>query len=75
MIRVYIAAGVLAAVLFAYGAGVRFGRADCAGDAAVASAGAASTMMQQIGEINATVFNTGMRDIRRVLREEYTIAE
>ncbi len=75
MIRVYIAAGILGAVLFAYVAGVARGRVGCERDVVRSGADAGAQIIQQIGEVNEKVLDTGVHDIRRVLRAQYTIAE
>ncbi len=75
MIRLYVAAGVLLAVFFSYAAGVRFGRAECSVTAAQNSSAINTAVVKTVGEINEQVINTGVRDIRRVLRTQYTIAE
>ncbi len=75
MIRVYIAAGVLTAVLGAYVAGARFGRADCARDVAHDGVAVGVAIIQEMEKTDAAVFNTGVYDIRRILRAQYTIAD
>lgn len=65
----------VAAIFFIYWAGMENGCAKCA-------AARSSTYIEQQAEIikyvedtNEKTFNTAVHDIRRVLREKYTIAE
>ena len=75
MIRIYFAALIGAAIFFAYITGVHVGNVRC--DARVANANAQQiiTDTQIVGKANETVMHTGVRDIRRILREQYTISE
>lgn len=75
MIRLYIAATVVAAIFMAYITGVHVGNVRC--DLRTSSAISEQLIIntQLAGETNDAVFHTGVNDIRRILREKYTIAE
>lgn len=63
------------AIFFSYVAGVRMGREKCRTDVVQNMGAIQSETIKIMGNINAETFNTGVRDIRRVLYEKYTIAE
>jgi len=74
-IRVYIAAAIAVAIFLSYVAGVRIGVIRC-------KMHLADTVMEQISintkimeKTNEVVLHTGGADIRRILREKYTITE
>ena len=71
----YLILAVVVIIAGAYFFGARIGRAKCA----VANARAQTNEIINITDIqrdtDEKVFNTGVRDIRRVLCEKYTIAE
>jgi len=71
----YLILAVVVIIAGAYFFGARIGRAKCA----VANARAQTNEIINITDIQRNtdekVFNTGVRDIRRVLCEKYTIAE
>lgn len=75
MIRLYLAAIFMAAIFFAFITGVYMGRVKCS--ARVANANAEQFIINtKIKEIaNETVMHTGGDDVRRILREKYTITE
>ena len=75
MIRIYFAAAVAVAIFLAYITGVHIGNVRC--DARISHAIAEQMVnnTESVGKINDTVLHTGVRDIRRILREKYTIAE
>lgn len=75
MIRVYFAALIGAAIFFAYITGVHIGDIRC--DSRIANANANRIVFDTkiMGKTNETVMHTGLSDIRRVLRQKYTIAE
>ncbi len=75
MIRVYIAAAFVAALFLVYGAGVRAGRDNCRANVAAAAVADTGNVIQQIKEIDNVVIKTDTDNIRRVLREQYTIGE
>lgn len=70
---VFLAVG--AAIFFSYVMGVRLGREKCRADLMAQSTTIQSQTIKIIGDVNAETFNRGTNDIRRVLREKYTIAE
>ncbi|MBQ8256102.1 MAG: hypothetical protein IJY99_04020 [Alphaproteobacteria bacterium] len=51
------------------------GRANCQADTVVAQSYMQAEITKKIGEVNEEVLGRGAGDIRRVLREKYTIAE
>jgi len=75
MMRLYLAAITMAAIFFAFITGVYIGRVKCS--ARVANANVEQiTNNHKIQRIaNETVMHTGGDDVRRILREKYTIAE
>ncbi len=75
VIRVYIAAAFVAALFFIYWAGMRAGRDGCRVDMGNVAAENVTDTIQQIKEIDDVVIKTDTDNIRRILREKYTIAE
>lgn len=73
--KIYLIAAMAAFILFAFCTGVRVGDLQCLHRAARQNATAQQTIIQQQVKTHAETMHTGMRDIRRVLREKYTIAE
>ena len=71
----FIFMAVCTAIFFSYGAGVRVGREKCNALTEHNVASQQSELIKTMETINAETFNTGVRDIRNVLREKYTIAE
>ena len=59
----------------AYWAGGRVASQKCATQIAEIRAEQQSINLENMVNVNEKVFNTGVRDIRRILRTEYTIAE
>lgn len=59
----------------AYWAGARVASQKCATQIAEIRAEQQSVNLENMVNVNEKVFNTGVRDIRRILRTEYTIAE
>lgn len=59
----------------AYWAGGRVTSQKCATQIAEIRAEQQSVNLENMVNVNEKVFNTGVRDIRRILRTEYTIAE
>ena len=59
----------------AYWAGGRVASQKCATQIAEIRAEQQSVNLENMVNVNEKVFNTGVRDIRRILRTEYTIAE
>lgn len=59
----------------AYWAGGRAATQKCNARVAEITVKQNREIIQTMGAINEKTFNTGVRDIRRVLREKYTIAE
>ena len=73
--RIYFMAAIAAVVCCAYWAGLRIGREQCRADAARVATDAQTQILQQQRKIDAETYNRGTGDIRRVLREKYTIAQ
>lgn len=73
--KIYLMAALSAFIFFAFCAGVRVGVLQCQRNTARQNATAQQTIIQQQVTTHAETMHTGMRDIRRVLREKYTIAE
>lgn len=59
----------------AYWAGERVASQKCATQIAEIRAVQQSVNLENMVNVNEKVFNTGVCDIRRILRTEYTIAE
>ncbi len=62
-------------IVFAYLMGGRIAAQKCNALVNEASASQQRIIIEQIGNVNEKVVNTGVCDIRRILREKYTIAE
>ena len=75
MMRLYLAAITLAAIFFAFITGVYIGRVKCSASVANANAEQINNNYKIREVANETVMHTGGDDVRRVLREKYTIAE
>lgn len=58
-----------------YWAGGRVASQKCATQIAEIRAEQQSVNLENMVNVNEKVFNTGVRDIRRILHTEYTIAE
>lgn len=71
----YLFIACVAIVAFAYWAGGRVAAQKCATKIAEIRATQQSVNLENMVNVNEKVFNTGVRDIRRILRTEYTIAE
>ena len=75
MIKLYFFIGTILAVYSAYLAGIHTGTHQCQTENANAHASKINDTIKTMGIINAKTVNTGVDDIRRILREKYTIAE
>ncbi|MDE5615520.1 MAG: hypothetical protein K2I81_01665 [Alphaproteobacteria bacterium] len=75
----YLFGGVFAALVLAYFVGGALGRAECRERIAVQNAKAVAiahtAIIEKERKIDAETYRIGAGDIRRVLREKYTIAE
>lgn len=71
----YIIAIFIAFIAFSYWAGNRVAVQKC--DAQIAKLNSQNTNIafEKMEKVNEKTFNTGVRDIRRILREQYSIAE
>lgn len=75
MHKLYFLLFLLAVVCGAYFAGGRVGRHDCNARMGADVITQQSQIMKIQGDINAEAYNLNTGDIRRRLREKYTIAE
>ena len=75
MIKLYFFIGTILAVYSAYLVGIHTGTHQCQTEAANVHASQINDTIKTMGIINAKTVNTGVDDIRRILREKYTIAE
>lgn len=75
MIRIYCAALFCVAIFLSFLMGGYVGNARCLARAANASVNQIITDNIIVGETNETVLHTGVSDVRRILREKYTIAD
>ena len=75
MVRIYMAALLGGAIFFAYFVGAHIANIKC--NERVAHANVQQIVMNNktMENANDAVFRTSVADIRRVLREKYTIAE
>lgn len=73
--KIYLIAAMAAFILFAFAAGTRIGTLRCERNTARTTTTQQTQIIQQQVTTHAETMHTGMRDIRRVLREKYTIAE
>lgn len=75
MIRIYIVMIIGAVCAGAYFAGYRVGRANAMAECNKNANRQLIQSIKQMGKVNEKTLHTTGRDIRRVLREKYTIAE
>ncbi len=75
MTRLYFLCFVVAVILAAFFVGQSVGNLRCRERIAVDNINNNETVMQKIGGVNAKTYHTGTDDIRRILREQYTIAD
>lgn len=61
--------------VFAYWSGERVGLQKCRADASNTALKGQFQIIQQQEKINAETYHTGTGDIRRVLREKYSISD
>lgn len=73
--RIYLIGAICAAGAALYFCGRGVGAARCRADSAAVAMQTQQHVIKQVERINAETFNTASRDIRRILREKYTIAE
>lgn len=73
--KIYSFAVTAAFFLFAFGCGVRIGALRCARDAGQRAIIQQNKNIKNQVTVYEKTMHTGVRDIRRVLREKYTIAE
>ena len=66
---------IFIAIFFIYWSGVRVGAANCTRNVVTDIAVQQKEIIKAQGVINAEVLGRGVGDIRRILREKYTIAE
>lgn len=73
--RIYIFLTLFGVVFFTFFVGKYVGRANCQTETAVAQSHVQTEIIKKIGEVNEETLGRGTGDIRRILRERYTIAE
>ena len=71
----YLIIAVCAMVLCAYFFGARIAREKCVADGANAQTGEIINNVNMVRNANEKTLHTGVRDIRDILRQKYTIAE
>ena len=72
---IYVPLGVAAVVCGAFWAGGRIAREKCRANVAATDVATQQQIINKLGKINAETYDTATADIRRVLREKYSIAE
>lgn len=75
MNKLYVLCGVAAVVVAAFFVGIMVGKLQCRESIAIEKSNTQSQILKTMGDINAETLHTGTDDIRRVLRQNYTIAE
>ena len=75
MLRFYLGADIIAIIIGAFWAGERIAYEKCTHRATQSQNNEISKSINMQRNINEKVLNTGVRDIRDVLRREYTIGE
>lgn len=73
--KIYLIAAMAAFILFAFATGARIGTLRCERNTARTTTTQQTQIIQHQVKINEKTMHTGMPDIRRILRERYTIAE
>lgn len=73
--RVYIAMIFIAFILCAYWAGGRIAKQKCINEYVSLASERKNVNIKKLGDINAKVLTTDTADIRRILREKYSISE
>lgn len=73
--KLYLFIGVFFVVLLAYWAGERVSEQKCETKIAELNAQNQSNIVKTLEVVNEKTFNTGVRDIRHILHEQYTIVE
>ena len=75
MTKHYIIAAIIVCIITIYLFGRHIGVTKCNQELVAATIQQTEIHNQKKEKINAEVYHTGVRDIRRVLREKYTIAD
>ena len=75
MLRIYLAAVIIAAVFLSYFMGSHVANIKCSERVANATVEQTVADNNFVENTNETVFHTSVGDIRRILYEKYTIAE
>ena len=75
MLKIYVVLAACAVVVGTYYYGATIMRAKCRTQNAVNETQNIQTIITTNREINEQVFNTGLADIRNILRTKYTIAD
>lgn len=75
MTKIYLIVAIVSMVVGAYFMGVRVTQVKCRANVATAQTADMVQFMNLNRISDEKVFNTGMRDIRGILRQKYTIAD
>lgn len=75
MNKLYVLCAVAVVVVAAFFIGTMVGKLQCRESVAIEKSNTQSQIIKTIGEINAETLHTGTDDIRRILHQNYTIAE
>ncbi len=75
MNKIYVIAAMCAGIVIAYLIGGRVEMARCRAQVALDVIHSTNQTAQKKRKINEKVFNTGVNDIRDILRDKYTIAD
>lgn len=73
--RICIFLTLFGVIFFAFFVGKYVGHTNCQTETVVAQSNMQSEILKKVGDVNAETFSRGLVDIRRILRERYTIAE
>ena len=75
MAKLYVFIGFVCVVLGAYWVGRHVGKTQCNVHVAEMHIESQKQVIKAMGDIDVEMAGTGVRDIRRILRERYTITE
>lgn len=75
MFKLYVFIGFLCVIAGTYWVGQRVGKTQCDVRIAEIHTESQGQVIRAMGNIDVEMAGTGVRDIRRILREKYTIAE
>ena len=75
MLKTYLIIAICVIIVAAYILGASHGTAKCQQRTAQQTINTITTQQIKTEKINAEIYHTGMRNIRRILHEKYTITE